>query len=118
MSDLKINITILCDQVDCTFNKMVKMNRDYTLETCNKCIHPHPAIQRWGEFSFRDSSDQSKCACNSKDKRVTDPPIVTNDIPKVCRDCRDYFNHPENCNECLNVMPDTECGIYKEDNDE
>ena len=59
MPDLKINITIMCDQIDCTFNRGGNTGNNYCYET--RCIHPHPAIQRWGEYPR-----WSKCICNSK----------------------------------------------------
>jgi hypothetical protein len=57
MSDLKINITIICNQTDCTFNK----NQHLSHKGLDVCIHPHPNIQKWGIYP-----QWTECTCNSK----------------------------------------------------
>jgi hypothetical protein len=82
-----MNIIILCNQVDCTFNRRDLMYPKDTVNNC--CIHPHPSVQKWGEYP-----EWSRCICNSKDRRVTDPFVIS----PSCATCETPDS--DNCVNC------------------
>jgi hypothetical protein len=96
MSGDKMNINILCDQKDCIFNQPFANAEELTY-----CKHPHPSIQKYGEFP-----QWSRCICNTKkivstfEKEKTLINAVRKDR---CDECG--LQNSESCNTCLNIPP-------------
>jgi hypothetical protein len=80
-----MNILILCDQIDCTFNQYDVKVFGVSGILYNTCTHPHPNIQRY--------PTHVGTLCNSKDRRVTDPAI----IHPSCSTCES-----SNIDDCIN----------------
>jgi hypothetical protein len=83
-----MEITILCDQFDCTFNKRSKVHHDYDND---RCTHPHPAIQRCRINS--NGTGAMITICNSKATKQWDNPL-----PPSCSTCETPDS--DNCVNC------------------
>ena len=70
MSDIKVNITVLCDQVDCVHITGGHTGNNYAWE--NRCTHPRPFIIKLGSYPH-----WTHCTCHSKQVEMQKKAIVS-----------------------------------------
>jgi hypothetical protein len=101
-----MEIIILCDQTDCTFNiegpqePGIKYSRGSRDNSTNRCTNPRPAITTIIDFSLTPPKAILK-TCHSKDKRVVEQqhPITMDRSTKVlpsCNDCKETVKYCKN----------------------